>query len=210
MLNSVLVIEDHPLYRDALIPLLQEILNGSEVITATSAEEGVRIAATLPKLRLILLDLNLPGLLSGIEAVATFYRSYPTATTMVISGSEDRREVAAALRAGARAFISKHVSRATIADTIRRALGGKLSKPEWIRPSHNSVILDELALPLNPRQLDILKLLARGHTNREIADQVQLAEITVKQHITVIFRMLGVENRAQALVAIRRFGLMEN
>jgi DNA-binding NarL/FixJ family response regulator len=68
--------------------------------------------------------------------------------------------------------------------------------------------VDEQTLPLNQRQLGILTLLARGCTNREIAAQVGLAEITVKQHITVIFRVLGVENRSQALLAIRRFGLV--
>jgi DNA-binding NarL/FixJ family response regulator len=129
-------------------------------------------------------------------------------TIIVISGSEDRREVTAAFRAGARAFISKHVPRPMMIDTIRRVLAGHLSTPEWIRPSHNSAIVDEPTLPLNQRQMEILTLLARGCTNRDIANQVGLAEITVKQHVTVILRVLGVENRAQAVVAVRRFGLV--
>jgi len=205
MSNSILIIEDHPLYRDALIPLLREILDDSDIVTATSAEEGLRLAEALPTLRLILLDFNLPGL-CGTEAVAAFYRSYPAAITIVISSSEDRRDVAACFRVGARAFISKHVSREVMLDAIHRALSGKLSKPEWIRPSHSCAFIEEQTLPFNQRQLEILKLLARGCTNREIATQVGLAEITVKQHITVIFRVLGVENRAQALLAVRRFG----
>lgn len=207
MTNSVLIIEDHPLYCDALVPLLQEVFKDSKVVIAASAEEGLRLAANLFNLRLILLDLNLPGL-GGSEAVAAFYQSYPTATIVVISASEDRRDVTAALRDGARAFISKNVSRSVMLDTIHRALAGKLSKPEWIRPEHNGVFLEEQTLPLNQRQHQILKLLARGCTNREIATQVGLAEITVKQHITVIFRVLGVENRSQALLAIRRFGFV--
>lgn len=207
MLNSsVLIIEDHPLYRDALIPLLQEAFCGAKVMTATSAEEGLRLAETCPNLQLILLDLNLPGL-CGMEAVAAFYRSCPSAITIVISSSEDRRDVAASFRAGARAFISKNVSRTLMIDTLHRALTGNLSKPEWIRPDHNSLFVEEQRLPLNQRQLEILTLLARGYTNREIATQVGLAEITVKQHITVIFRVLGVDNRGQALLAVRRFGL---
>jgi len=205
MSDSILIIEDHPLYRDALIPLLQEIFEDAKVVTATSAEEGLRLAEALPTLRLILLDFNLPGL-CGTEAVTAFYGSHPTAITIVISSSEDRRDVAACFRVGARAFISKHVSREVMLDTIHRALSGKLSKPEWIRPSHSCVLVEEQTLPLNQRQTDILKLLARGYSNREIATQVGLAEITVKQHITIIFRVLGVDNRAQALLAIRRIG----
>jgi DNA-binding NarL/FixJ family response regulator len=207
MSNSVLIIEDHPLYREALIPLLKEAFEDAKVITATSAEEGLRLAEHLPGLRLILLDLNLPGL-CGMEAVAAFYRSYPNALTIVISSSEDRRDVTASLRAGARAFISKHVSRDVMLDAIHRALSGKLSKQEWIRPANINVLDQELTLPLNQRQFEILKLLGRGYANREIATQVGLAEVTVKQHITVIFRVLGVDNRAQALLAIRRFGLV--
>lgn len=205
MSDSILIIEDHPLYRDALIPLLQEIFDDANVVTATSAEEGLRLAEALPTLRLILLDFNLPGL-CGTEAVTAFYGSYPTAITIVISSSEDRRDVAACFRAGARAFISKHVSRDVMLDAIHRAFSGKLSKPEWIRPSNNCIFVEEQTLPLNQRQMDILKLLARGCSNREIAMQVGLAEITVKQHITIIFRVLGVDNRAQALLAIRRIG----
>src|SRR5437016_5718806 len=104
MSNSVLIIEDHTLYRDALVPLLKEAFTDSEVMTATSAEEGLRLAEQRPNLRLILLDLNLPGL-GGMEAVAAFYRSHPAAITIVISSSEDRRDVTACFRAGARAFI---------------------------------------------------------------------------------------------------------
>lgn len=205
--NSILIIEDHPLYRDALIPLLAELFDDTKVVTASSAEEGLRLAEKLSNLRLILLDLNLPGL-SGVGAVTAFYRSCPDAVTIVISSSEDRRDVTACLGAGARAFISKHVASTVMLDAIHRALSGKISKPEWIRPSLNNVFAEELALPLNRRQLQVLTLLARGYTNREIATQIGLAEVTVKQHITVIFRVLGVESRAQALLAIRRFGLV--
>ena len=126
----------------------------------------------------------------------------------MLSSSEDRRDVAAVLRAGARAFISKHVGRSLIVNTIHRALSGELSKPEWVRAAHTSVFTEEPVLPLNQRQMEILPLLARACTNREIAAQVGLAEITVKQNIAVIFRVLGVKNRTQALLAIRRFGLV--
>lgn len=204
--NDVLIIEDHPLYQDTLILLLRESVSDSNVHVASSAEQGLRLAAKLPKLDLILLDINLPGI-SGMEAVATFYRAYPTTIIIVLSASEDRRDVTATFRAGARAFISKHVSRKLIADTVRRAFTGELLKSEWIRSSHSGIFTHQPNLPLNARQMEILFLLARGCTNREIAEQVGLAEVTIKQNITIIFRVLGVENRAQALLAIHRFGL---
>lgn len=205
--HHILVVEDHPLYRDALILVLQDVVENGEILSAASAKEGLRLAADFTKLHLILLDLNLPGV-DGIEAVTAFYQICPTTTIIVLSSSEDRRDVAATLRAGARTFISKNAERSLIVSTIRRALSGNLLKPEWVRTSHSHVFTEEITLPLNPRQIEILPLLACGYTNQEIAIQVGLAEITVKQNITVIFRALGVENRAQALLAIRRFGLI--
>lgn len=207
--DNVLIIEDHPLYRDALIVLLKDAVQTAKIVTTASAEEGLRVAANLPMLQLIILDLALPGL-SGTEAVAAFLSLCPTASIVVISSSEDRRDVSATLRAGARAFISKHVARPVMMDTVRRAFSGELTRPEWIRPLHGSVFMEEQTLPLSQRQLEIVTFLSRGFSNKEIATQVGLAEITVKQHLTAIYRVLGVDNRAQALLAIRRFGLGEN
>lgn len=204
--NNVLIVEDHPLYRDALILLLQGAIKNVEAVGVASAEEGLRFIANFSAPHLILLDLNLPGI-EGVEAIAAFYRSCPKAMIIVLSSSEDRRDVAAAFRVGARAFISKHVAHSLIKGTIERALSGHLLKPEWIRTSYTRVFTEELSLPLNQRQMEILSLLARGWSNHEIATQVSLAEITVKQNITVIFRALGVENRAKAILAIRRLGL---
>lgn len=206
MYRGILVIEDHPLYSDALQRLLQDLLQHCKITNAASAEEGLRLAPNIENLDLVLLDLNLPGL-SGSEAVAAFYKQWPTITIIVISGSDDRRDVAAVFRAGARVFISKHASTSLVISTIQRALAKQLSRPEWIRSAQNTVFLEHHDLPLNARQKEILSLLSQGCTNREIAQQVGLAEITVKQYVSVIFRVLGVENRAQALLAIRRFGL---
>lgn len=206
--DNILIIEDHPLYRDALFLLVQDSVPTAKIAAAASAEEGLRVAANLPALQLIMLDLALPGL-SGTEAVASFLRLCPTANIIVISSSEDRRDVSATLRAGARAFISKHVTRPMMLDTVRRVFLGELKKPEWIRPCHAAVFMEEQTLPLSQRQVEIVNFLARGCSNKEIATQVGLAEITVKQHLTAIYRVLGVDSRAQALLAIRRFGLGE-
>jgi DNA-binding NarL/FixJ family response regulator len=204
--NSVLIVDDHPLYRDALVSLLSDLPLDATVVAVTSAEDGLRLVNKLTQLSLILLDLTLPGL-SGVEAVSAFAQAFPSVMMIIISASEDRRDVTASLRLGARAYISKAVTRATIVDTIERALSGKLVKQEWIRVKPKNVCIDQQLLPLSQRQFEILSLLARGCSNRQIAQEVGLAEVTVKQHLTVIFRELDVENRVQALVAIRRLGL---
>ena len=104
--GTVLIVEDHPLYSDALAHLARIIFARGQVVEAASAETGLRIASTLSDLRLVLLDFRLSGL-GGVEAVSAFHQKFPLARVVVISASEDRREATAALCAGAKAFVSK-------------------------------------------------------------------------------------------------------
>lgn len=109
MLETALIIEDHPLFRAALIDLVRATLPDVEPVAANSAEEGLRLTAALSNIRLILLDPGLPGI-NGAEAIAALSRACPAAELIAVSASEDRRDAMAALRAGARVFVSKVVS----------------------------------------------------------------------------------------------------
>src|SRR5262245_34286779 len=129
MAGSALVVEDHPLYRDALTQLLGRVFGAGEVSAAASAEDALRVAT--PSLRLILLDPGLPGI-KGAEAVAALRRQCPDAVLIAISASEERRDAMAAFRAGAAAFISKAASNEVVADTLRRACAGELREPVWV------------------------------------------------------------------------------
>src|SRR5580704_3627424 len=106
MSESALIIDDHPLYRDALAQLLRTILSETSVEAASSAGEGLRVAEGLPGLRLVLLDFALPGGMSGTEAITTILRKFPAVVVIAVSASEARRDATAALRAGAKQFIS--------------------------------------------------------------------------------------------------------
>lgn len=205
MAQTALIVEDHPLYRGALVHLMQAIVGVPDTVAVSSAEEGLRRAATLPCLGLVLLDLGLPGL-SGIEAILAYQRHCPLVPLVVVSASEDRQEATAALRAGAMVFMSKAVSTETMSDVVRRVLSGTLRMPEWITPS-GKVSLAGSALKLTQRQQETLVLLSQGHTNKEIGLRMGLAEITVKVHVSAVFRLLGVVNRTQAVLAARRMGL---
>lgn len=205
MAQTALIVEDHPLYRGALVHLMQAIVGAPDTVAVSSAEEGLRRAATLPRLGLVLLDLGLPGL-SGIEAILAYQRHCPSVPLVVVSASEDRQEATAALRAGAMVFMSKAVSTETMSDVVRRVLSGELRVPEWITPN-GKVSLGGSALKLTPRQQETLVLLSQGHTNKEIGLRMGLAEITVKVHVSAVFRLLDVVNRTQAVLAARRMGL---
>ena len=207
MSGSALVVEDHPLYRDALTLVLRQIFGPSGVATAASAEDGLKLAQQAGDLALILLDPGLPGM-NGVEAVTAFRRLRPQVPVIAISASEDRRDVEAALRAGAIAFVSKASSTEVVSDLVRRVCAGEVVEPLWISGSGLSAIADGPALDLTPRQREILVLLCQGHPNKEIGLRLGLAEVTVKMHVSSVFRVLGVANRTQAVLEARRRGLL--
>jgi DNA-binding NarL/FixJ family response regulator len=204
MNKTVLVVDDHPLFRKALVSLVEETGACSSVIAAASAEEGLtRVAET--KVDLILLDLGLPGA-AGVDAISLFRRACD-ANIAVVSASEHRQEVAAAMRAGASVVVSKSVSMDTLKDLVQRALTDSLPEQKWIRPVGSLSLGGDVGRGLTSRQQEIATLLMNGHSNKEIGMRLGLAEITVKTHLTAIFRLLGVVNRTQAVVAIRRLGV---
>jgi DNA-binding NarL/FixJ family response regulator len=206
MSGSALIIDDHPLYRDALTQLLRTILTDGNVKAASSAEEGLRMGETLTDLRLVLLDFALPGM-SGTEAIAALLRKFPGVAIVAVSASDERRDATAALRAGAKQFISKAVPTDAMADAIKAILAGDFSGPEWLTPNGSGVLEAGEHSQLTPRQLEVL---AQLHlSNKEIGLRLGLAEVTVKMHVSSIFRALNVANRTQAMQAARRLSLLD-
>lgn len=202
--RTILIVDDHPLFRKALANLVFDLVAEDKLFTASSAEEGLQIARE-SHFDLILLDLGLPGI-SGVDATRLFRRS-SQAAILVISASEHRQEIAAVLRSGASAVVSKGVSMEVLRSTIQQALAKELPNQQWIRHSGALTFSDDAGRQLTLRQQEIASLLMNGHSNKEIGIRLGLAEITVKTHLTAVFRYLGVVNRTQAVVAIRRLGL---
>ena len=196
---NVLVVDDHPLYRGALATLVRSLFGGGAVHEAGSAEVGLSVMAH-PEL--VLLDFRLPGL-NGAPAVEAFRRRFAQAAIIVVSASDDRREAQAAMRAGARAFVRKTQTMEAIADVIRQVVDGATIEPCWDAGKAQA----SAGTDLTSRQLEILAMLCEGLSNKEIALRLGLALITVKMHVSAIFRSLGVVNRTQAALAARRLGL---
>lgn len=211
---TVLIVEDHPLFQGALVQLAPRIAPGSPVVAVQSAEEGLRRIETSSDIAVILLDLHLPGI-SGTEAVTAFHRKVPTVPIIVLSAAEDRRIALSALRAGARLFLSKAVPPETLVEAAQRVIADPEMEKSWISLGGVTEALsgagdwlgDDLQVRLTPRQQIVLTLLSQGLSNKEIAEQMGLAEITVKIHLSAIFRVLGVNRRTQAVLAARRMGL---
>lgn len=198
----ILVVDDHPLYRMALEGLVEQS-GRARVVPAGSAAEGLqKLHHRHPDL--VLLDLNLPGI-AGADAVTLFRRAC-SAPVVVVSATERRQEVAAALRAGACAAVSKMATLDTLRRVIASALDATLEHGQWFRETRQLRVDDE-GHDFTPRQHEIAALLLSGHSNKEIGIRLGLAEITVKTHLTALFRRLGVANRIQAAMAIRMLGV---
>lgn len=207
----VLIIEDHPLYKQALISLLRISFPETLVVGCSDASEAFEFLQkqkndTISR-SLMLLDLTLPGL-SGLELISKAHSDYPDCQIAVISGSDDAVRVGACLGAGVRAFISKNTAPDRIVEVIGRALRGKITEPLWINESGNQSLDNVPRIHLTARQVEVLNLVCRGLSNKQIAEQLDTVEATAKAHVSAILRELQVDSRTQALLVAQKLGFV--
>jgi DNA-binding NarL/FixJ family response regulator len=213
-----LVIDDHPLVQEAVRNLLRRLDAQAEIEVAGDCQLGFAIARDGAELDLVLLDLNLPGL-SGIPAVKAWRTRFPAVPVAILSASVDRQTVLAAIGAGAAGFIPKSSTNEVMLSALRLVLaGGKYLPPEVLvsagvfpattRPRPAASLSVE-TLGLTGRQADVLRLLAKGASNKVICRELGLAERTVKAHVTAILRALKVSSRTQAAIEAAKLGLSQ-
>lgn len=205
---KAIVIDDHPLYRGALADMARSIFGDASVAEAADAKSGFRLAAGLEPLKCIFLDFRLPSL-NGAEAVHLFRARWPDALLIVVSASEDRRERDAAVRAGADAFLSKGSTIEELTEAVHSLLRGGVLRPR-LSAGERAGAASTGELGLTSRQVEVLALLSQGRTNKEIAARLGVSEVTVKTHVSAVFRALGVVNRTQAVLAARTLGFSPN
>jgi DNA-binding NarL/FixJ family response regulator len=203
----VLVVDDQQLVRDGIASLLS-IQPGIAVVgTAANGREAVEQAhATTPDV--VLMDVRMP-VLDGVEAVEVLRRELPSCRVVMLTTFDDEDYVVRALRAGASGYLLKDRPAADLADAVRLAYAGVAQLDASVTARLAST-LDERAapVPLTARELDVLRLVARGATNREIAAQLYLGEGTVKNHVSRILGRLGLRDRTQAALYARDHGLL--
>lgn len=203
--GTILIIDDHPLMLDSLRLLIKSLGTNLVVSTAFSAEAGLEKISGINDLLLIVMDFSLPGL-SGNAAICAFRKQAPKAPVIVVSGLDDRRIIEGAIKSGASAYVSKTAHPEMICGTIKSVLLGKSREPDTPGASLAERELFSNIL-LTERQQDVLLLLEKGCSNKEIALRLRLTEATVKYHMNGIFRALNVDNRTQALIQARKFML---
>jgi len=215
MANRVLIADDHPLFRGALVQALTGCLNEAEILQARDLPETLASLGQREDIDLVLLDLHMPGN-QGLAGLASIRCHFPAVAVVVVSANEDPRVIRRALDHGAAGFIPK----STGLDEMTRALEAILDCQEWIPPhlaaAVNEVTSDDADLALasrmarlTPQQFRVLKLVADGRLNKQIADELGIQERTVKAHMSEVFTKLEVRNRTQAGIAYRRLELVD-
>jgi DNA-binding NarL/FixJ family response regulator len=212
----VLLVDDQALFREALAVLLGVRDDVVVVGEAGDGDEALRRAAeTRPDV--VLMDLRMP-VLDGIAATRRLRAEQPGVRVIALTTFDDDADVFAALRAGAVGYLLKDVASARLVEAVLAAARGE----SVLQPSVAAKVVARVAelpdvpaprpqplvVPLSQRELDVLRLLARGHSNREIAAGLFLAEGTVKNHVTTVLAKLGVRDRTQAALRGSALGLL--
>jgi len=205
---TLIVADDHPLFRAALREAVTRLLPNARIIEAGSLKMLDEAVQANPTADLILLDLRMPGA-QGFSALVHLRARHPSIPVAVISAAESASIVRRSLEFGASGFIPKSTSIDRIGTMLRDLLDGKLALPEdYVEPSSERGQTDrEMARKvarLTPQQLRVLFLLAEGHSNKTIAQDLRVSEATVKAHVTVILRKLDLERRTQAALLAQR------
>jgi DNA-binding NarL/FixJ family response regulator len=203
---SVLIVEDHPIVREGVTSVLKREADIDVVGAADSIAEGLRLAATLHP-DVILLDLKLPdaGARDGVASFAGENRGI-----VVFTAYDTDDDVFRAIRGGARGYLLKGSPAAEIAHAIRQVHAGE----SFLSPRIAAKLVKGVTLPpgrtglLSARELGVLRLVAAGLSNRQIAETLTISARTVKFHVTAIFNKLGADNRAQAVAIAAERGLL--
>jgi two-component system NarL family response regulator len=201
---KVLVADDHAIFRQGLISVLGQFPEFQVVGHASNGSEAVAKASELQP-DVVIMDISMPGS-GGVEATMTLQQTRPQTRVLILTVSEERRDLFTAIKAGAKGYLLKSVGLEELVNAVRLVANGEAI----VSPFMAVMLLDEFkqtsgdkakkeVSELSPRESEILKLVARGATNGEIAAQLFISETTVKAHLRSILEKLQVKNRAQAV-----------
>lgn len=202
----LLLVEDHPLVREAMVGILGQLGDTVDVIQAGNAHDALSTLCEHQDIDLVLLDLALPGL-DGFACMEILRKEHKSLPVVVISAYDDAGSIKRAFELGASGFVPKTYSSERIVAILKRVLNGEIYRPDggqvagisFSQPVATDAISKDSGL--TERQSQVLAQVVQGKSNREIGEALGISEGTVKIHITAVFKSLGVSSRTQALVA---------
>lgn len=217
---KILLVDDHALFREGLRYVLQQLPEEVEILEAGNFHDGLKLAELYPELDLALLDLNMPGS-EGPVSIKFFHQRYPHIPVVVVSGEDERGTMEKVMNHGAMGFVCKNSTAPVMLSALNLVLSGGVYIPPQILQQHSVAEprpregerLDRRSLRTNEygltaRQMEVLKHLAAGLSNKEIAHAVDLAEGTVKIHVAAVYQLLRVNSRMEAVRVAEQLGLI--
>ena len=213
---KILIVDDHVLIREALRGVLEGLRHEAEILEAPNSRQAIQLIAENPQIELILLDLNLPDR-DGFEVLAELRERHPAVSVVVLSASDDRDNVVKALNLGALGFIPKSAQREVMLGAFNLIFAGGIYVPPEILarpstrpppPASSVKRVSPADLGLTDRQMDVLMLMMQGKSNKSICRALNLAEPTVKNHVTALLKALKANNRTEAVIAAGALGVV--
>jgi len=209
---KILLIDDHPLFRTGIATIIKALAEQVQILEASSCEEAMELIAEQDGFDLLLLDLNLPGI-DGLAGLQKLRNGTPSTPIVVLSASEDSNKIKEAIAQGAKGYIPKSANSEVIISALRLVFSGGVYLPMAVFDEDNSnnstdKIINGIGKILTKRQHDVLRLLAKGKTNKGIAMALNMAENTVRVHVAAILKFLDVNNRTEAAYAAKQQGLL--
>jgi DNA-binding NarL/FixJ family response regulator len=205
----LVIADDHNLFREALCYYLRQSSLAPEIIEAGSLDEALdRAAATKPDA--LLLDFVMPGM-DGAQGIDLARQRHPDIPVVILSGNMTREQMTEAVGRGAAGVISKDLTGKALVEALERILSGEsvVAPTAWVEPlsPHNEHGEGWKRFNLTPREIEVVRLLARGMSNKAIADRLGIADITGRLHLRNAFRKMGAGNRADAVRIAMQSGL---
>ena len=206
---KILVVDDHALVRSGLCQVLLGLNpdESTEVLEAPDCTRAFEVAQAHPDLDLVLLDYHLPDM-NGLAALAILGKKHPELPVVILSGSANPSIAKRVLSHGAAGFITKSGLSDALLQALRRVLQGEVYvAPEFASDQNPDESQSTFVAPIfTRRQQEVLQLLVAGNSNREISDQLELSDETIKNHVSSILKGFAVKTRTQAVLEARRWG----
>ncbi len=208
-MNRVLVADDHALFRDGLVSLLE----AADYEIVAQVEDGVQAVKTAIELQpeIVLLDIAMPGL-NGLEALRRLRKELPESKLVILTVSDDEKDLSEAIRAGANGYLLKSLDADEFLDLLKglqhgeAAMTRKMTAKLMAGLAHPAEERQDPLVSLTPREVELLGLVQEGLSNLAIAQRLMISENTVKYHLKNIFQKLGVQNRTEAVAHAFRAG----
>ena len=216
----ILIVDDHAFVCAGLKATLLDTLDDIQVTTTERGEEVLSILGR-EEIDIIILDLFMPGGYGGFGLIGLLHERYPCLPIIVLSASENSTHIRKCFELGVTGFVTKSAPKEALIDAIAKALEGERYVPKYLIESVAEVarVFDEVDSGVNveiiaelitERQFDILSCISRGHSNKQIARELELSENTVKVHVSAMLKSLGLSNRTQAGILGQKLGLAES